>query len=129
MVYSKEAIITDHCGGSTNKSYCLLGPGLDRNLHNKINNNLSNSILTLNPNEINNSAAIDSGALAHFFIPNLLEGTTEIKYNPITVTLPNGTNISSIKTIILPESKQLPTQVRIASIFEQLIQEALILIE
>ena len=53
-------------------------------------------------------------------------GTIEIDYKPVTVTLPDGTNISSIKTVILLEPIQLPPQARIASVFEQLTKGVLV---
>jgi len=57
---------------------------------------------------------------------SLPEGTKEVAHIPIQVTLPDGSTISSIKTIILTEPKQLSIAARIANVFPKLTQGALI---
>ena len=55
--------------------------------------------------KINNNVAVDSDVSGHYFITILLKGTKEIAYIPIQITLPDGSTISLIKTVILPEPK------------------------
>ena len=83
-------------------------------------------VLHLNPTSYSNKAAADSSATAYYSIVDLSEGTLTIVHNPITVTLHDSIKLSPIKTVILPEPHQLPPAARIASIFKDLTEEALV---
>jgi len=117
--------IAYHLSGSNKKCDWLIGAELD-NIKYVNKKNLCKHVSNLNPTHINNKAVADSGASGHYFMTSLPEGTKEVAHTPIQVTLPDSSTISSIKTVILPEPKQLPIAVRIANVFLKLTQGALI---